>query len=115
MITLAVNGCNGKNEDGDYDVAVYVSFDDIRERAVFELALDGTISYFTFSDGSFSFPCIKFTSMCCIVSAICYLCKVDSCITVDDLDLFNVDEEIKEDLLHIAELYYKIPGGSVYA
>lgn len=115
MLTLAIKSCSPKTEEGNYIVSVAISTDDIKTKVklglIFDDLSDDDLDFCKFSDGTIMISDKKFTETCLLLDFLSILCDDADCfIKVDDLDFFDTDKSIKEELLHIAKFYYRIGG-----
>ena len=116
MLTLVIKDCSPKTRKGNYIVSASISADNYETSTrlgfIFS-SISKEDDLWRLSDGTLLISNIGFTSVCCLLICLGAYCMADYCIKVDDLDFSGTDKSIKEDLLSIAEFYYKI-GGSEY-
>lgn len=115
MIKLEIKGLRPEKENDNYIIDAVVSSDDIKTTIQLENMMRNfpdDSEFLRFFGGSLIFTDVTFVSICIAVNYLSLLYNTDSYIVVDVLD---IDESIKEELIHIAEFYYEIKGGNNYA
>lgn len=111
MIKLEIKGIEPEKENDNYIVDAVVSSDDIKTTIQLENMMRNfpdDSKFLRCFGGSLVFTDVTFVSICIAVNYLSLLYDTDSYIVVDVLD---IDESIKEELLHSAEFYYEMKRG----
>lgn len=110
MITLAITKCQGKDENGDYIVDATISSNEKRTTEVLrcgfnEIMDEELLDRLYFEEDSLCFKDIEFTYVC--MAAVIFSSEMGEEAVINADAVF-----FKEDMLKIADFYYKIKGGN---